>query len=287
MTVPATSAALTARTPAAKPRADVGLSLKDAKAKAADILRSASPATAKALGQARDLAQSVVKARQDARDAKKTQAHQDVIRLREQFKLIKKIYANNPQEMARQLGKIFKELKTALKAYAEATKGDPAPQPPAAPADAGGAPVDEATADGEKTSGDGAPADGDAPSSKEATTDAAAAREGFRALIREGVNAYQKQSADEDRVMRAKRAEEAQGTLVFLDEVRGLVKDIVKTYVEAKIKAAFLGKGRDERSEPFKEADKALKELEEAMTDIETDAKADLLPPDMKVSATA
>ena len=286
MTVPATSAALTARTPAAKPRADIWLSLKDAKAKAADILRTASPATTTALAQSRDLAQSAVKARQDARDAKKTQAHQDVIRLREQFKLIKKIYANNPQEMARQLGKIFKELKTALKAYAEATKGDPAPQPPAAPEDAEGARVNEATADADKKSGDDAPTDGDAQPSKEAATDAAA-REEFRALIREGVNAYQKQSTDEHRFVRAHRAEEAQGTLAFLDEVRGLVKDIVKTYVEAKIKAAFLGKGRDERSEPFKEADKALKALEEAMTDIETDAKADLLPPDMKASATA
>jgi hypothetical protein len=258
---------LTAKTAAAKPRADFGLSLKDARVKAADILRGASPEQsqeqARAMAQARDLALSFVKARQDAREARKTQAYADVLRLRDQFKLIRKIYANNPQEMARQLGKIFKELKAALKAYGEATKGDPGAKPPEPSADVAAAKAESAP--------------------KEPSPEAP--REDARATLQAGASAYMKQGVDEDRLVRQRRDEQAQMTLAFVDEVRGLVKEIVKTYVEAKIKAAFLGKGRDERSEPFKETDKALKELEEAMGDLEADAKADLLPPTMRVSA--
>jgi len=239
---------------------DIALSLKAVRAKAADILRSAPPEATRALEQVRDLARSVGKSREVARDARKTQAHAEVLRLREQFALIKKLYAGNPQEMARQMAKMSKELKAAVKSYAEATRGDPV-----ASAEVVAAKTDARTA----TSAD------------EATQKDAAAS------ARDAANAYQKQGIAEEWRMRVQRDQEAQGTLEFVAQVRGLMKEMLKAFAEAKIKAAFLGKGRDERSEPFKEADAAMKDLGEAVRDLEVDARGDLLPAGLKVSATA
>jgi hypothetical protein len=261
----AATTATSAKAPVAKPYAAFALSLKDAKAKAAEILRTGDPASAKALEQLRDLSKSIVKTRQDARDAEKTRARETVSRLREQFKLIKKIYANNPPEMARQLGKIFKELKAALKVYAEANKGDVASAPAAPQA-------------GETT----------APKAVEPEkVEGRQSREDMRAAAKEAAQAYMKQSEQDGKVERTLREEKARGTLTFIDEVRGFVKAIRATYDEAKIKAALLGKGRDERSEPFKDTDKALKELDEAMTDMERDAKAELPLPAAPAALTA
>jgi hypothetical protein len=264
VTVSATPAAAV-KASAAKPRADLGLSAKEAKARADALLRAGSPENAKALEDVRTLARSAAQARQEAREATKTWARERVVQLREQFQLIRRLYAHNPQEMARQLSRIFKELKAALKVYAEATKEEPGAAPSLA---AGVAELKDAAADG--------------PQQQEKPEPTA--REAYRALLKEGADAYRKTTEAEHRLTIERRHEEAQGTLAFLDEVRGLVKVIRQTYFEARIKAVAAG---GDRSEAFKDADKALRELEDEIADMEIDARAHILPATDRADATA
>lgn len=258
---------MTVTTPSStvRPRADLALSAKEVKARVAAILKPQDAKSAKAQEEVRNLGRSVGEAREAARDARKTQAHQRVIQLRDQYQLIRKLHAHNPQEMARQLARIFKELKSALKDYAAATKDGPSGASPLA----GAAPPPPAEAAG-KAAEVGKVED--------------KANEPDRAMLKEGAEAYLKSNTAEIMLERVRRHEEAQGTLAFLDEVRGLVKEIRRTFFEAKLKATV---ERGEHSEAFKDADKALKELEEDMADMEIDARGDLLPPTGRADATA
>lgn len=62
----------------------------------------------------------VADSRKAARQAAKDQARQRVLQLVERLKTIKKFASENPEVMARQLAQVAKELKAALKAYADA-----------------------------------------------------------------------------------------------------------------------------------------------------------------------
>ncbi len=53
---------------------------------------------------------------------KKNEAHEKIERLIKEFKMIKEVWANDPKEMARQLGRIAKQLKEAVKLFSDAAK---------------------------------------------------------------------------------------------------------------------------------------------------------------------
>jgi len=79
----------------------------------------------------------VADSRKAARQAAKDQAKQRVLQLVERLKTIKKFASENPEVMAKQLAQVAKELKAALKAYAQAggsTAGWQTSLSPAAPA---------------------------------------------------------------------------------------------------------------------------------------------------------
>lgn len=53
---------------------------------------------------------------------KKNEAHEMIERLIKEFKMIKEVWANDPKEMARQLGRIAKQLKEAVKIFSDAAE---------------------------------------------------------------------------------------------------------------------------------------------------------------------
>jgi transposase-like protein len=63
---------------------------------------------------ANTLNQSMKTARDEARGNTKARAKETVERLKEEFKLIRRMWAHNPKEMAKQLARVAKELKHAV-----------------------------------------------------------------------------------------------------------------------------------------------------------------------------
>ncbi len=64
--------------------------------------------------------EALKRAPEENRQATRNRARQRVEAVREQLKLIKELYAQNPKEMAKALRHLVKELKAALKVYKEA-----------------------------------------------------------------------------------------------------------------------------------------------------------------------
>ena len=230
---------------------------------------------------ARTLATSMKAARDEARSAVKQQAHATVQRLKEEYKLIRKLWAHNPAEMARQLGRVAKELKRAVTSYVEAARAniervaDLGPEADVkadaagktAHADAGSDPTPD-----EKHS--------DAPEKNLSDTDAALpARLALspRAELADALKAYARQApADvfaktaEERRQEFESAEmEAGGDLEFSREVKGFIKALREELQLAKIRAGLI---KDRATEDaFKETQKTLTELDKDIADMEGD----------------
>lgn len=147
-------------------------------------LAARNPAPPATPGQAAAQAQSLRKAEVDkdaaqaranpmfqAQDARKTQARARLQQLRDWLKIVAKLYAQNPTGMARALAQAFKDLKAAVKEYADAGgkelgMADAATEAVLAP------PADPSAKDGAKAGKDADPARADADTGADAKDDA-------------------------------------------------------------------------------------------------------------------
>lgn len=223
---------------------------------------------------ARTLATSMKTARDEARSAVKQQAHATVQRLKEEYKLIRKLWAHNPAEMARQLGRVAKELKRAVTSYTEAARAniervaDLGPETDVkaeASADSGQTPDEKQSDKSEQHSSD-----------SENTLPARLALSP-RAELADALKAYARQApADvfamtaEERRQEFESAEmEAGGDLEFSKEVKGFIKALREELQLARIRAGLI---KDRATEDaFKETQKTLTELDKDIADMEGD----------------
>jgi hypothetical protein len=80
------------------------------------------PKAAAAADTAKKIEQGRVQAGEDARSARKTRARETLTRLGKDMDLIKRMWAHDPQQMAKQLARLARELKAVVKEFASAAK---------------------------------------------------------------------------------------------------------------------------------------------------------------------
>lgn len=159
----------------------------------------------------------------------KGRAREKMQRLAEQLKLIKKLYADNPKMMARQLAALARELQGAVKDYARAAKDS-----------------------GEMFS-----------EALKATPDAAVPPETRQA---------EREALEEEARM------EAHGDMEFVKMVRGFSQGLKDQLQTARIKATLTVEGRFEESEDYRDAEKGLKDLDEATESLDQQMRMDMPP---------
>ena len=213
--------------------------------------------------------------RMAASESRKQQAKAKLQQVREWLKIVRKLYAQNPVGMAKTLAQVFKDLKAAVAAYRDAggqamgASGVAVAMPPPPPQPAG----DEKTAGaGEGEGGDVAPTAG-----VDAEAKAGAAEPATRPS--EGASLY-------GAVVEEVRKQLGEDGLDFLKEVRGMVDDIRKLLEAARGQAAIRRRDKD-TDEAFEAADKALKDLNEAMSDMERQIRHDAPSAGMTLSVAA
>ncbi len=278
--------ALSQPRPIAPQSAVSAVKLSDAKAaKAGAALTGVRSATAERAEQPSPIEDQTRKQRL----ARKDQARQQVQVLVERIRTLKQFASDNPQVMAKQLAQIVKQLKSALKAYAEAG-GTPPPgastsaAAPAAPTPAASAentpassdsnaeartaetatsPAEAVKMDSETESADAEVSDRAAPSST--AEPPAPAAPATRAEIRPG-DIYR---AMKDRLS----GSEAAADMTFVKEVRGIGKWIRELLDKAKVQMAFKPMD-DETKTAFEDTDEGLKEIDDALDDLDRSIRA-------------
>ncbi|MCF8506605.1 MAG: hypothetical protein K9G59_16985 [Caulobacter sp.] len=213
--------------------------------------------------------------RMAASESRKQQAKAKLQQVREWLKIVRKLYAQNPVGMAKTLAQVFKDLKAAVAAYRDAggqamgASGAAVAMPPAPPRPAG----DEKAAG----AGEGEKADGAATAGDGAVEKVGDAMPATRPS--EGASLY---AAVVDEV----RKQLGEDGLDFLKEVRGMVDDIRKLLEAARGQAAIRRRDKD-TDEAFEAADKALKDLNETMNDMERQIRHDAPSAGMTLSVAA
>jgi hypothetical protein len=215
---------------------------------------------------ARTAATSLEDMQKQRRDSLKAQAKAQVMALIERIRTLKQFASENPQVMAKQLAAITKDLKSAIKAYADAG---------GAARDLGGASASSLvapTASSDPTE-DGAPetAEAAAPADARTVTDAAvpfdakAAPTAVPAAAADPRNLYEKMR---DEVS----GSEAAGDMDFVKLVRGVGKVIRELLTKAKIQTALKGPD-DETARAFKETEAGLKDVDKALEQMDRDIR--------------
>jgi len=179
--------------------------------------------------------------------------------IRKRLQILKKLFSNNPKEMARALGQIFKELKAALKQYKELIGKE---------ADVGVATL-ESQASGTPTAPDAA--DGDTSSANPQ-------------------NAAAPASPDQDLYTQAEQAvrdQWGQDALTFVKEIRGMVDEIEqKMLTPARIQHTAQKSDKD-TDKVFEDAEKDLKDVRQSMDDMERDLKQGISLPGTTLDTSA
>ncbi len=210
-----------------------------------------------------------------ASESRKQQVKAKLQQVREWLKIVRKLYAQNPAGMAKTLAQVFKDLKAAVAAYRDAggqamgASGAAVAMPPAPPPTAGD----------HKSAGDGEGEDADvaATAGVDAETKAGAAEPATKPS--EGASLYAA-------VVQEVRKQLGEDGLDFLKEVRGMVDDIRKLLEAARGQAAIRRHDKD-TDEAFEAADKALKDLNETMNDMERQIRHDAPSAGMTFSVAA
>jgi hypothetical protein len=216
---------------------------------------------------ARTAATSLEDAQKERRSSLKAQAKAQVMALLDRIRTLKQFASDNPQVMAKQLAAIVKELKSALKAYADAGG---TPRGMDAAASAPGAPSQTAESPDETT--DKAEAAVDQPvATDEASADDVpdAAATATAGDIDEKTVATPKPADLDPRNVYEKMRDslsgsEAAGDMDFVKLVRGVGKVIRDLLNKAKIQTALKGPD-DETKKAFKETEEGLKDLDKAL----------------------
>ncbi|WP_306016606.1 hypothetical protein [Oceanicaulis sp. MMSF_3324] len=217
--------------------------------------------------------EAMKRAPEENRQATRNRARQRVEAVREQLKLIKELYAQNPKEMAKALRHLVKELKSALKAYKEAGgdmqtvggAGLTAPAAAPAPSETRTAPADDALS-------------AETDSEQDATTVAAEveAEEAARATDPMAGPASAPEPARASLDDLEARLGALMGDEAFVQSVDGLKRKIKELFETARIQSAFLERDKA-RDSAFETLDKALKTLDEDVTDYTRDVQDELI----------
>lgn len=208
-----------------------------------------------------------------ASESRKQQAKAKLQQVREWLKIVRKLYAQNPAGMAKTLAQVFKDLKAAVAAYRDAggqamgASGAAVAMPPPPPPTAGD----------HKSAGEGEDADVAATAGVDAEAKAGAAEPATKPS--EGASLYAA-------VVQEVRKQLGEDGLDFLKEVRGMVDDIRKLLEAARGQAAIRRRDKD-TDEAFEAADKALKDLNETMNDMERQIRHDAPSAGMTFSVAA
>jgi hypothetical protein len=222
---------------------------------------------------ARTAATSLEDAQKERRSSLKAQAKAQVMALLDRIRTLKQFASDNPQVMAKQLAAIVKELKSALKAYADAggtPRGmDASASAPAAPSQTAESPdetPEKAAAADPSVATDKASAD-DGPDVAAAAGD-----------IDEKTVATPKPADLDPRNVYEKMRDsvsgsEAAGDMDFVKLVRGVGKVIRDLLNKAKIQTALKGPD-DETKKAFKETEEGLKDLDRALEKMDREIRS-------------
>jgi hypothetical protein len=217
-----------------------------------------------------------------ASESRKQQAKAKLQQVREWLKIVRKLYAQNPVGMAKTLAQVFKDLKAAVAAYRDAggqamgASGAAVAMPPPPPRPAGD---DKAVGAEEGEAADVAATAGDDAVAKVEDAGEKSGEAGPATRPSEGASLYAA-------VVEEVRKQLGEDGLDFLKEVRGMVDDIRKLLEAARGQAAIRRRDKD-TDEAFEAADKALKELNETMNDMERQIRHDAPSAGMTFSVAA
>lgn len=185
-------------------------------------------------------------AHQDVRAMRKAHARERAEQLRKEMRLLEKLLAGNPKELARQIARIAKELRAVLKEFGDAHKGD----------------VADATARREAAQA-------------RASSETESAQAGTRP---QPAPAPERTLEQRRREAGLEETPEALEMKDFIRDLRGMVKKLRELLQEAKIKsgaAAREAKPAHEKRDPFEIAKDELAELEKALNEAYQDASAE------------
>lgn len=238
---------------------------------------------AKASTEVEDRLSEALKAMKRAPDEQKqatrNRARDRVEAVREQLKIIKELYSQNPKEMAKALRHLVKELKSALKAYKDAggdmtsigASGLTAMASNASPAQAGAEATDlESSSDDPQADEalaeavDAAPDIDSEPDASEATSLTSTAEEHSPRQSSASIEALET------------RFGELKGDEEFILSVDGLKRKIKDLFETAKIQSAFLARDKT-REGAFEALDEDLKALDEDVTEYQRDVQDELI----------
>ena len=217
-----------------------------------------------------DALEAMKRAPEEHKQAARNRARDRVEAVREQLKIIKELYAQNPKEMAKALRHLVKELQTALKAYKEAGgdmtsiggAGLIAMTASAAPSRSTGAPGSEPDANAAET---GAETD-DAPVFGESAASPAHSPG-------EGPRPDSSDMSVEELEARLGVLRGDEGVVRSVDGLRRKIKELCEN---SKLQSAFLSRDRS-RDEAFEALDEDLEALDEDVTAYKRDVQDELI----------
>jgi len=226
--------------------------------------------------------EALKRAPEENRQATRNRARQRVEAVREQLKLIKELYAQNPKEMAKALRHLVKELKAALKAYKEAggdmqavgVAGLTVLAAAPAPSETRTAPTDDelSAETGSEQDETTASAEPDARTvTAEAEAEEAARSDDPMAGLASAPEPARASLEDLEA-----RLGELMGDEAFVQSVDGLKRKIKELFETARIQSAFLAHDKA-RDSAFETLDEALKALDEDVTDYTRDVQDELI----------
>lgn len=185
----------------------------------------------------------------------KAQARARVQAIVERLKILKKLFGADPRAMAHALTQIFKELKSALKAYRDAAGQELSMSGLAVGATLGAAPAE---------------------SGADAAADAAG---GADPAAKDGASLYEAVAGEVDKRI-------GEDGLDFIKQVRGLSNDLAKLLETARTQAR--GRAKDDKTDnEIKGADEALSDLRDDLSAFERDIHQQIPTAGLKLSVAA
>ncbi|MBW8883092.1 MAG: hypothetical protein JF615_17235 [Asticcacaulis sp.] len=236
------------------------------------------------------------------KDDAKNRIRQRLEEIGKRLKVLKKLFAGNPKEMAKALKQVFKELRAALKEYKQIMKDEIGMSAGAAasvvPSESDAAPsaTTADAGDGDKAAKDDKTDDAAAEKDEPvADTTAKAAEAGTEAAPKEATTddtgdksqTQAQGTVSYDEVVGAMRKSLGEDGIRFVKDLMGMVKEIdEKMLTPARIQMKAQ-KPNKETDKAFEEVDKELKELREDMQKMQDDIKRDVPTVGMRLDIAA
>jgi hypothetical protein len=209
-------------------------------------------------------------------ESQKTQAKAKVQQILEWLKIVKKLYANDPKGMAKALAQVFKDLKSAVKAYKDAGGQEMSASGAAAGSAMAGAPASDAAQPDAKSDDDARTAEADPATGGEAKAAETATTGGVDPATADAAADPAKAATDGAGLYQAVvgeiRKAVGEDGLDFLKQVRSVTNEIVKLVDTARGQAAVRKHDKD-TDKAFEDLDKSLKSLRDEMDSMEQDIR--------------